>query len=923
MFSIETLESRTMLSGAVDAEVVERIEPAVSINISAAVIKPLAVSQPRDLVFDSLRDQLLVVSANSVGRYSKDGQLLNTINVGSGAGLGGADISADGKYLYVTETGNTDIYKINLEVFSTTTFRASGPFPLDVEGRPRDVALNSYMGIVAQYPQPPYALNRLREFYVGDDVVSDLWLGNYGPLYPSYFTVLARSADRSHIAIVSRDEHYRMYRGVDGRSLRDYGTIRSLAVSRDGVLTAISGDTRGVIVTDEFWDTVVDLDHGRAGLGFSPSEDVLYVADVMSGSLYAYDTDSWQQLMNLPIPVSGASADWLGSGVMAVSDEGDVVYVAGPDGVVVVDLEPSEVAYGTVVQLSAEVSGSGVEIAGGTVSFVDEETGAELGEANLLNGKASVSLVGVHAGIYRVSAHYGGDEQFTAAQSVTRTLNIEHAASAVSLSMLGNDQLEVVVTSAGGVPQGGMVRVFEGTKLIWIASVTAGVAHLFAALSPGEHTLTAIYDGSGDFGSAQSAATKVIKREASSAELTAPARVEWGKGVRLVARVSSPSGRVLNEGKVQFTDGATTLGSAAVVDGKAVVVAKLPSGRHQIFAGFEGGTYLLPNASAGRVVTVDGAPATVQLIIAKKYVHKGEVVALRAVMSSGTSFPTGQVRFWDGKRVLGVSDLVHGEARLSRSLAVGTRNVRAEYLGTELHKGAVSNIVRITVVQPTTVDLMVVYTRDVQFEITGRIDSLIAGAVADANTALWNSRVPVFIRLVHTAMVDYRESGKLGVDLRRLALRRDGFMDEVHEWRDQYKADLVSLIEYDGDDGGVAYELQDLRDPTNDDFGFSVVLGFQAAAPYYSLAHELGHNFGALHDQPNARTRGATSFAFGHRFRAQGRLYHDVMAYDPGTTIPYFSNPRVKYKGVATGTERADSARTITITAPYVARYRR
>ena len=47
------------------------------------------------------------------------------------------------------------------------------------------------------------------------------------------------------------------------------------------------------------------------------------------------------------------------------------------------------------------------------------------------------------------------------------------------------------------------------------------------------------------------------------------------------------------------------------------------------------------------------------------------------------------------------------------------------------------------------------------------------------------------------------------------------------------------------------------------------------------------------------------------------------MAYDPGTVIPYFSNPNVKYQGVATGdTTSANSARVINMTAASVAAYR-
>ena len=83
---------------------------------------------------------------------------------------------------------------------------------------------------------------------------------------------------------------------------------------------------------------------------------------------------------------------------------------------------------------------------------------------------------------------------------------------------------------------------------------------------------------------------------------------------------------------------------------------------------------------------------------------------------------------------------------------------------------------------------------------------------------------------------------------------------------------------------------------------------------------------GATHDVGNAMgLHGATSFSNGYRFHGNdGVLYHDIMSYDPGQTIPYFSNPRIKYKGVPIGTANsADAARTITLTAPYVAKYRR
>ncbi len=65
--------------------------------------------------------------------------------------------------------------------------------------------------------------------------------------------------------------------------------------------------------------------------------------------------------------------------------------------------------------------------------------------------------------------------------------------------------------------------------------------------------------------------------------------------------------------------------------------------------------------------------------------------------------------------------------------------------------------------------------------------------------------------------------------------------------------------------------------------------------------------------------------SFGYRFRgSDGVLYHDIMSYDPGHTIPYFSNHHVRYKGVPTGRSGyANAAATINATAPIVENYRR
>ena len=110
------------------------------------------------------------------------------------------------------------------------------------------------------------------------------------------------------------------------------------------------------------------------------------------------------------------------------------------------------------------------------------------------------------------------------------------------------------------------------------------------------------------------------------------------------------------------------------------------------------------------------------------------------------------------------------------------------------------------------IDVMVVYTpaaRDAEGG-TAAMDALINLAVEETNTAFANSLVDPRIRLVHTAVVNYVETGDMGTDISRLRTKTDGYMDEVHLWRDTYAADQVSLIEASGNYCGIAYLMSNV-----------------------------------------------------------------------------------------------------------------
>lgn len=227
------------------------------------------------------------------------------------------------------------------------------------------------------------------------------------------------------------------------------------------------------------------------------------------------------------------------------------------------------------------------------------------------------------------------------------------------------------------------------------------------------------------------------------------------------------------------------------------------------------------------------------------------------------------------------------------------------------------------------VDVMVLYTEAARLAAGGvaGIESTIDMAVAAANNAYAASGAFISLRLVYTQeVVGYTETGYTGDDLVYLQDQSDRHLDEIHALRDQYGADLVSLIvENSSTSCGTGYVLPAL-DPGYDEYGFNVVRRI-CAVGYYSFAHEVGHNLGSYHDH-NQSGVGIFPYAMGHHFTGDsGVEYRTIMAYSPGQRIGRFSNPGLSYDGGLTGVPIGDrgeahNAQAFTTTAPYVAGFR-
>ena len=223
------------------------------------------------------------------------------------------------------------------------------------------------------------------------------------------------------------------------------------------------------------------------------------------------------------------------------------------------------------------------------------------------------------------------------------------------------------------------------------------------------------------------------------------------------------------------------------------------------------------------------------------------------------------------------------------------------------------------------IDVLVVYTPSGRRSAGGHqgIRTLMEMLVQETNQAYGDSDVRQRIRLVAATEVDY-ELGDARHALNHLREKGDGHLDEVHDLRDLYAADLVLLWTPSG--GGIASIISDPSDAGAESHGFSV-------APSQAFAHELGHNMGLRHERSNDNGNSPYPYSHGYLLSHDGASYRTVMHTD--FNLLRFSNPRHLHPdssgrplGVAgdAPTSRwdgpADAARSLNNTATAVANFR-
>jgi uncharacterized delta-60 repeat protein len=341
----------------------------------------------------------------------------------------------------------------------------------------------------------------------------------------------------------------------------------------------------------------------------------------------------------------------------------------------------------------------------GSVSFFDGVT--PLGTANLTGTDATLSTAALSPGPHSITATYGGDVNFAPStspllsQTVNRGPTTTSLVSTVNPSTFGSPVTFNATVTAGAT---GTVTFSEGATTLGSGTITAGVASFTtSALSAGNHSITATYDGDTEFApSTSTPVSQTVDPAPTSTSLaSAPNPSTYGAAATFTATVTTGA-----TGNVEFREGVTLIGSAAINAGSAVFqTTTLPAGPHSITAFYLGdGNYAASNSST-IVHVVNQAPSTVTVSSSLNPSTFGQAVTFTATLSTGA---TGTVNFFDGATPLGSAVISSDAATLTTSsLGGGSHSISAVYAGDSNYLGATSNVLNQTVdVAPTTTSVI-------------------------------------------------------------------------------------------------------------------------------------------------------------------------------------------------------------------------
>jgi FtsP/CotA-like multicopper oxidase with cupredoxin domain len=319
-------------------------------------------------------------------------------------------------------------------------------------------------------------------------------------------------------------------------------------------------------------------------------------------------------------------------------------------------------------------------------------------------GVATYTTNALPAGVYSVTAGYGGDATFLASSgAVTHTVNRRPTTTMVVSSAnpaVSGDPVTFTATVSPPAATGTVQFTIDGAAAGAPVDLAGGQASYPAVgLGVGAHLVTAEYGGDATYlGSTAPALTQTVGPvlRATTAVVTSN-RVpssNYGQNVTFTATVRPVTGAGIPTGSVQFTVDGVDAGGVFTLNaqGRATyATAALPAGTHSVVAVYGGSATFAGAGSAGFDQVVNQVAAAAVVTSNRPTSVTGQSVTFTARVTPVAATGTVQFRL-DGADIGAPAGLdATGRATLvTNALAVGAHTVSAVYGGNLNYQGATS-----------------------------------------------------------------------------------------------------------------------------------------------------------------------------------------------------------------------------------------
>ncbi len=299
------------------------------------------------------------------------------------------------------------------------------------------------------------------------------------------------------------------------------------------------------------------------------------------------------------------------------------------------------------------------------------------GFSAVLTSNASGSITASYLGDANFAASSSSAVAVNAAQSIV-TVTSDHNPSSAGQQVTFTTVVSISPQGTGGTPTGSVSLSSDGADL-GSAALVSGQAAIHATLAAGSHTIAARYSGDSSYPAGSGTYTQTVSPAVAGLTLSSSSPVSVvGQPVTLTVALQGQSGTV------QFTEGATSLGSAPVTAGAASLMLTLPAGVHTITASWAGdATYAA--GSVQLVQTVTKAITAISLTLSST-----GLLATLNVSAPGAGTPGGTVRFLDAATSTLLTTITVAGTTATAPLPATADSVVATYSGDANFFGATS-----------------------------------------------------------------------------------------------------------------------------------------------------------------------------------------------------------------------------------------